>query len=117
MNVNSKHVWLFSERAEEMSSIDGNGGGDGDSPENERLNKKLSTEGAFPPTYMVLRLSPNIQPAAVSWLAKKITGKKQDGGSELLLRCEPFSGKKREVYHAAYLFVFLVLFFIVLNAL
>jgi hypothetical protein len=32
---------------------------------------------AFPPTYLVLRLSCHIQPAAVSWLINKITGKKQ----------------------------------------
>ena len=97
---------FFSEQVKEMSAVDGNDGG-GDLPENERLNSKLSSEGAFPPTYMVLRLSPNIQPAAVSWLAKKITGKKQDGGSELLLRCEPFSGKKREVCDTSQFFVIL----------
>ncbi|CAG7816666.1 unnamed protein product [Allacma fusca] len=79
-----------------------------DSQDDDNENQKLlaksgpdklsrgNPDGAFPPSYMVLRLSPTIQPAAVSWLAQKITGKKQDGGSELLLRCEPFSGKKRE---------------------
>lgn len=52
---------------------------------------------AFPPTYLVLRLSPNIQPAAVSWLVRKITGKKGEGGAELLVRCEPYGGRKKEV--------------------
>ncbi|XP_021955512.1 anoctamin-10 isoform X1 [Folsomia candida] len=51
---------------------------------------------AFPPTYLVLRLSPNIQPAAVSWLVRKITGKKGEGGAELLVRCEPYGGRKKE---------------------
>ena len=53
--------------------------------------------GTFPRTYLVIRLAPNIQPAAVTWLVQKITGKKQDGGAELLVRCEPFGGGRREV--------------------
>jgi hypothetical protein len=55
----------------------------------------LTTE--FPPTYLIIRLSPNITPAAVSWLVRKITGKKQEGGAELLIRCEPYGGRKKEV--------------------
>jgi hypothetical protein len=53
--------------------------------------------GSFPRTFLVIRLAPNIQPAAVTWFVKKITGKKQDGGAELLVRCEPFGGRQREV--------------------
>ncbi len=67
-------------------------------------NSTISTEeneaehtGPFPSTFLVIRLAPNIQPAAVTWFVKKITGKKQDGGAELLVRCEPFGGRQREV--------------------
>jgi len=53
--------------------------------------------GTFPRTYLVIRLAPNIRPSAVTWLVRKITGKKQDGGAELLVRCEPFGAQLREV--------------------
>jgi hypothetical protein len=71
-------------------------GGSMDFMDNIDLQSSFAS-ASFPSTFLVLRLSPNIQPAAVSWLVKKITGKKQDGGAELLVRCEPFAGKKKEV--------------------
>ncbi|CAL8113453.1 unnamed protein product [Orchesella dallaii] len=66
------------------------------SAENENVPSIL-----FPQTQIVLRLNPYIQPAAASWLVRKITGKKQDGGAELLVRCEPYGGRKKEslVFH------------------
>ena len=60
-------------------------------------NDNQTSSSSFPHTQIVLRLNPFIQPAAVSWLVKKITGKKQDGGAELLVRCEPYGGRRKEV--------------------
>jgi len=78
---------------------DNNGGGGSiDFMDNVDLQSTFASS-TFPPTYLVLKLIPNIQPAAVTWLVKKITGKKQDGGAELLLRCEPFRGRKKEVHN------------------
>lgn len=59
---------------------------------------ETTSSSLFPQTQIVLRLNPYIQPAAVSWLVKKITGKKQDGGAELLVRCEPYGGRRKEVF-------------------
>lgn len=55
------------------------------------------SNSSFPQSQIVIRLNPYIQPAAVSWLVKKITGKKQEGGAELLVRCEPYTGRRKEV--------------------
>lgn len=51
----------------------------------------------FPETFIVLRLNPYIRPEAASWLVRKISGKKSDGAAELLVRCEPYGGRKKEV--------------------
>jgi len=52
---------------------------------------------SFPPSYLVIKLRPNIHPSAVSWLVQKMTDRRQNGGAELLVRSEPFEGTKNEV--------------------
>ncbi|PSN48008.1 Anoctamin-10 [Blattella germanica] len=44
----------------------------------------------FPPTYIVLQFSKNIRTPALVWLVNKISGKRRDGGAELLIRRQPF---------------------------
>jgi len=55
------------------------------------------SSGPFPATNLVLRLNPRIRREAITYLIEKITAKKHNGGAELLVRCEPFSGRSGEV--------------------
>ncbi|XP_069698153.1 anoctamin-10 isoform X2 [Periplaneta americana] len=47
------------------------------------------TAAVFPPTYIVLQFSKNIKTTALIWLLEKISGKRRDGGAELLIRRQP----------------------------
>lgn len=44
----------------------------------------------FPQTYIVVKLAKNINHTTLTWLVEKITGKRRDGGAELIIRQEPY---------------------------
>lgn len=53
----------------------------------------------FPQTYIVMKLAKNIQQKTLIWLVNKITGKRRDGGAELILRQQPYDFKEGVVLH------------------
>lgn len=57
----------------------------------ESISGLESEEGAteLPPTYVVMKVVPDIHEKALQWLATKIRGKKSDGGGELVAILQP----------------------------
>ncbi|CAL8104443.1 unnamed protein product [Orchesella dallaii] len=55
-----------------------------------------SYEDPFAHTELVLKFSHSIHPSALKWFIERVTAKKSNGGGELLLRREPFTGHKKE---------------------
>nr|CAD7571941.1 unnamed protein product [Timema californicum] len=79
-----------------MSGSDGDsfrraGGGEGNTQESAtaEILKMREEPVTFPPTYMVIKFSRHIHGKALVWLVDKITGKRLDGGAELLVRKQP----------------------------
>ncbi|KAJ9594502.1 hypothetical protein L9F63_014114, partial [Diploptera punctata] len=59
------------------------------------------TTATFPPTYIVLQFSKSIRNPALVWLVDKICGKRRDGGSELLVRRQPFLEGQGLILHVS----------------
>ncbi|XP_063229785.1 anoctamin-10 isoform X3 [Bacillus rossius redtenbacheri] len=83
---------------EREASAEGAGGGgeDDDEPSTPTSSSAAAAAAlpheeaaAFPPSYMVLQFSRYIHGRALAWLVDKITGKRMDGGAELLVRRQP----------------------------
>nr|CAD7457715.1 unnamed protein product [Timema tahoe] len=79
-----------------MSGSDGDsfrraGGGEGNTQGSAtaEILKMREEPVTFPPTYMVIKFSRHIHGKALVWLVDKITGKRLDGGAELLVRKQP----------------------------
>ncbi|KAK6622610.1 hypothetical protein RUM43_008452 [Polyplax serrata] len=50
------------------------------------------TPSNFPPTYLVVRFSRDVNVKCLLWFINKIRGKKKNGGAELLVKRQPLSG-------------------------
>ncbi|XP_014249776.1 anoctamin-10 [Cimex lectularius] len=54
---------------------------------------------SFPPTYIVVEFSKKIQLKTAQWLVYKLTGSKQSGGAELIVRKQPSSSSQNLLLH------------------
>lgn len=51
----------------------------------------------FPQSYIIIKFAPKTKDKTLAWFIRKIKGKRQDGGAELLVRRQPY--KEKEVFN------------------
>lgn len=56
-------------------------------------------ETVLPPSYIVIRLNPEIEQTTLEWLVHKIKGKRRDGGAELIVLKQPYKPSEGVILH------------------